>query len=817
MIEVLKYELIKVSTRSFKRIINELKKNERVHSVNIENSCIMHVEYEYEGRLDKELPQLEDYIIRVVKYYDKKSSIKRIDAKEVYRKVLYLKGLDCAHCAAKIENLAKKQLIAEKIVVDFSTGRFIIETYDKEVIEKLIGTVKRITKRVDDKVEVLEGKTARQHQIEEPAKLKPVEKLLFMVGMVIFVAILILEVVYKEIDNLYIFFYILPYALVGYPVLFRFAKNIYRLQIFDENFLTCIASIGAFLTDHAEEAIMVMALYRIGEILQNRAVAHSRKSIQELLNINVKNAKLKIDSDIIEVDVESILPGDIVVVSKGESIPVDGKVVSGRTNIDSKNLTGESLLRSVTVGDEVLSGSVNMDKIIEVKAEKPYGDSLISKIIDLVENASISKGKTENFITKFAKVYTPLVVLIAVLIISSGLIFDFAKISYWVYVAMEFLVISCPCALVISIPLCYFSAIGAASKRGILVKGSNYIEALSKVENIVFDKTGTLTKGQFSITKIVPTCEGVTEEQLLRNVIYAEYYSNHPIGISVVDAYGREKIFPEIISDFSDLVGGSKAVINGNTIMIGNSSLMFANQIDHHVPETDNLVIHVVKNKQYQGYVEIGDVIKEEAADVIKELHEYGMKCYMLTGDSYEIARSVSHTADIDEFHAGLLPDQKVSFVEELKAISDGSTIFIGDGINDAPVIATAEVGIAMGEAGSDATIAISDVVIMGDDLKKTVELLNIARLTRRTVIQNVFLCLFTKFIVMLITLVFGIISTGRPEPIELPLIWAIFSDVGVSLLAILNSLYIMRLYRRKEKMEKALQEETIEEGMIDE
>ncbi len=803
MIEFLKYELIKVSSRSFKRIINELKKNENIQSVTIESNYIMHVEYTFEGPLENVLPSLEEYIVKVLKYYDKKSNINRIDTKEVYRKVLYLKGLDCAHCADKIANLANKQIKAEKIVVDFSTGRFIIETYDKTEIEKLMYTVKRITKRVDDRIEVLESKTARQHQIEEPTKLKAHEIWLFISSMVIFVAILIVDIFVDAIEPYISYICIVPYVLVGYPIIWRFVKNILRLQFFDENCLTCIATIGAFLTEHPEEAIMVMALYRIGELLQNRAVAHSRKSIQELLNLNVKNAKLKIDSDIIEVDVESILPGDIVVVSKGESIPVDGKIISGRTNIDSKNLTGESLLRSVGVGDEVLSGSVNMDKIIEVKAEKPYGDSLISKIIDLVENASISKGKTENFITKFAKVYTPLVVLVAVLIIGCGLIFNIEKIDYWIYVAMEFLVISCPCALVISIPLCYFSAIGAASKRGILVKGSNYIEALSKVENVVFDKTGTLTKGQFSITKVVPTCEGVTEEQLLRNVIYAEYYSNHPIGISVVDAYGRENIFPEIITEFQDLVGGSQAVINGNTILIGNASLMFANQIDHHVPDTDNLVIHVVKNKVYQGYVEIGDVIKDEAEDAIKVLHEYGMKCYMLTGDSYEIARSVANNIDIDEFHASLLPDQKVAFVEELKSISDGRTVFVGDGINDAPVIATADVGIAMGETGSDATIAISDVVIMGDDLNKTVELLNIARLTRRTVIQNICLCLFTKFIVMLITLVFGIISTGRPEPIELPLIWAIFSDVGVSLLAILNSLYIMRLYRKKKDLEE--------------
>ena len=400
---------------------------------------------------------------------------------------------------------------------------------------------------------------------------------------------------------------------------------------------------------------------------------------------------------------------------------------------------------------------------------------MISKIMDLVENATSSKGKAETMITRFAKYYTPIVVFLALMISVLGSIFDTSNFRHWIYTAMEFLVISCPCALVISIPLCYFSSIGTCSRRGILVKGSNYIETLNKV---VFDKTGTITKGVFNVVKVVPMVEEVTEERLLNILIHAEYYSNHPIGISIVDNFGRDKIFPEIITDFQDITGGAKATINGNKILIGNDKLMNANKIELPQIESCNLVVHIVKNKIYQGYVEIGDVIKEEALTTIKYLHKYGKKCFMLTGDSVAIASSVAKQIDVDGYHAELLPHQKVEILEEIKKQSVGKTIFIGDGINDAPVIASADIGIAMGNTGSDATIAIADMVIMGDNLLKINEAFKIAKYTRRKVIQN-------------------------GEKMELPLGIAIFSDVGISLLAILNSLLIMRLYHNKKDLKE--------------
>lgn len=803
MLEVKNYQLLKINnTRNFKRICNEIKKVDYVHSVSVENNkLIMHVEYDTpQVLLEEQLLLIEEQILKAIHEYEKKALIVRIDAKEKYRRVLYLKGLDCAHCAARIESLAKRTIEHEQIIVDFATGRFIIETYNKAVIDMLFQTVNRIAHHVDTRIVVIDSKSNKRQRLEEPKVTSKFGMITFVIGTVILIGLLIASL-FVEVHFL---LYLVPYLLIGHPVLKRFFQNLKTGHFLDETFLMTVASIGAFWTEHASEAVFVVGLYQIGEILQNKAINHSRRSIKDLLDIEVKVAKLKLENEVTEVDVESLMPGDIVIVNKGEMIPADGVIVSGRTNIDTKNLTGESMLRAVEVGNEILSGSVNMGKMIEVKITKPYGDSMISKIMDLVENATSAKGKTETMITSFARYYTPIVVVIAFIISILGALLDFENIKHWIYAAMEFLVISCPCALVISVPLCYFSAIGTSSRNGILVKGSNYIEALNSVENVVFDKTGTITKGVFRVVNAVSIIEDLSTERLLNLLIHTEYYSNHPIGISIVDSLGRENIFPEIISDFQDITGGVKATINGNKVLVGTEKLMNANKIEFPYVNSSNLVIYIVKNKICQGYVEIGDVIKDEAKKVIKDLHSFNKKCYMLTGDTNAIAESVANELGIDGYHAELLPHQKVEIVEQIKKESKGKTIFIGDGINDAPVIASADIGIAMGDAGSDATIAIADMVIMTDNLEKITTSIKIARYTRRKVIQNIAMCLIVKIVVMILAVALGFIVNDNGIRIALPLGVAIFSDVGISLLAILNSLLVLKLTsKKKEKGEQ--------------
>lgn len=801
MLEVKNYQLLKVNnTRNFKRICNEIMKIEKIKSVSIETTTnIMHVEYDFENELTEEfLKEKEELILKAIHEYEKKVVITKIDFQEKYRKVLYLKGLDCAHCASRIESLAKKNMDHEQIIVDFSTGRFIIETYNKATIETLFANVNRIAHRVDDKIIVVDNKTKKEQEVA-PTKSNKKANICFIIGLALFVAI----IAYSIFKYPKWWFYIPSYLLIGYPVILKFFKNLFKGHVLDETFLMTVASIGAFVTKHASEAVMVVALYQIGVYLQNKAINHSRNSIKNLLDFDIKMAKLKLGTEIMEVEVESLMPGDIVIVNKGEIIPADGVVVTGKTNIDTKNLTGESMQRTIDVGSDVLSGSVNMGKMIEIKITKPYGDSLISKIMDLVENATSAKGRTENIITKFAKYYTPIVVCIALAIVVTGATFNLSNVDTWIYAAMEFLVISCPCALVISVPLCYFSSIGIASKRGILVKGSNYIESLNSVKNIVFDKTGTITKGVFTVTNVVSLAEDVSKERLLNILIHAEYYSNHPIGISIVDNHGREKVFPEIITEFQDITGGTKSVINGNNVLVGNDKLMNANKIKFDPVESNNLVVHIVRNKVYLGYVEIGDVIRDEAYETIYKLKKYGYKCYMLTGDTESIASSVANKLGFDGYYAELLPHQKVEKLEEIKSSSKGKTVFVGDGINDAPVIASADVGIAMGNTGSDATIAIADMVIMGDNLTRITESLIISRYTKKKVTENIVFSLLVKFAVMFLAVALSVFHQK-----ELPLGLAIFSDVGVSLLAILNSLLIMKIFKKSTKKQEVIIDE---------
>lgn len=792
-------------------------------------------------RFNKKVKSIEEEILKILKSLNNESTMEYIVSKELYRKVLYLNGLDCGHCAAKIESLAKKNLNYEKLLVDFASYRFIIESSDKEQNDKLIELVTEIAHKVDERIVVTEKvKKDRKEETKSGKVFRIIKTITIILGILALVIgsgvivdfdltrfgeifdhedIVLLDVfkINSFSDNpketWHVVLIMASYVLIGYPVVWSFIKNIFKGKFFDEHSLMTIASIGAIITAHYLEAIAVLGLFQLGEYLQSLAVNRCRKSIEDLLKFDVKNAKLKKDDDILEVGVESVLPDDIIVVTKGEMIPLDGKLVNEKAIVDTKNLTGESLHRVVRKKDTIMAGSICMSDMIEIKVVRPYSESMMSKIMDMVENASTYKAKAENFITKFSKYYTPIILILAVGICLFGYFFEInvynlptfrhsATLFEWIYRSMVFLVISCPCAIVISVPLCFFIGIGISSKRGILIKGSNYLEALNNVDNIIFDKTGTLTKGEFKITDIVPATDQIKKEEVLRNLVYVEFYSKHPIGVSIVDQYGRENVFPEIISEFASVQGGAKAYVNGVKVMVGNYKLMSANKIEVPKVKAHGLVLYVIKNNEYLGYVIIGDEIREEAKEVIKELREAGVKkFYILTGDFQGIAENVGEDVGVDEVYAELLPDEKLQKLQEIKDNNPGSgkTVYVGDGINDAPSIAASDIGFAMGKVGSDATIAIADVVIMSDDLTKLPEVLKVAKVTRRKVISNIVLSLGIKILVVLLSII--------PDA-PLPLWLAIFSDVGVSLIAIFNSIFMMGLFNHKEKEEEIIEDE---------
>lgn len=812
--EVKKYQITKMnSVKGINRIVNEIKKIDTIFNASIDRTTkILIIECnapEQEFKQENYYKKLEDKILKAIRMYEKHAKLVSIDNVEVYRKVLYLNGLDCAYCGTRIENIAKKELNHQRIVVDYPTYRFIIETTDKALVDNLESRVTEIAHKVDERIKVQSAEKGKPRESEIEKTFKKPQVIVIWIGIVIFLIGILTSHILKSNNILGVILVVIGYFMIGHQIILRFFKNLLKGRIFDENFLMTVASIGALITKHYEEAAVVMLLYQFGEFLQNIAVNRTRKSIADLLSYEVQTVKLKLGEEVSEVGVEGVLPDDVIVVSKGEMIPVDGKVCKGKTYLDTKNITGESRARSVDVGDEVMSGSLNIGNIIEVRVTRTYNNSMMTRILDLVENATINKSKAENFITKFSRYYTPIVVFIAALILTGGVVASFINKSVdwtdWVYVAMEFLVISCPCALVISVPLSFFCAIGVASKRGILIRGSNYLEAMYHVENIVFDKTGTLTKGEFNITEIVPA-EGYRMEDVKRLFIYTEYYSEHPIGKSVVEAYGKENVLTEIISEFQPLQGGARAVINGSHILIATTKLAKREKLTFPEVLDPNLVVYVFKEKTYIGYVVVGDTIREEAFDTLSSLRQGGIsKTYMLTGDTKAIAENVANMLQIDEVFSDLLPDQKVEYMDKIKESTKsklGTTAYVGDGINDAPVIASSDVGIAMGDTASDATISISDIVIMTNDLNKLVELQHIAKKTRHKVVENIVFALGIKIIVMIIALVL------HGDAFTMSLWLAIFSDVGVSLLAILNSLRLMRMFGKQLKIDQGEKED---------
>lgn len=577
--------------------------------------------------------------------------------------------------------------------------------------------------------------------------------------------------------------YLIPYGIIGWDVLWRAIRNIKNGQVFDENFLMSVATVGAFGCGEYPEAVAVMLFYQVGELFQSVAVDRSRKSISALMDIRPDYANMERNGELVQVDPEEVSVGDVIVVKAGERVPLDGTVLEGTSSLDTAALTGESLPRDVQAGDEVVSGCVNLTGVLHVKVNKPFGESTVAKILDLVENSSSKKAKAENFITKFARYYTPAVVFAALALAALPPLLGMGPWLMWVQRALNFLVVSCPCALVISIPLSFFGGIGGASKQGILVKGGNYLEVLAQAGIVVFDKTGTLTKGSFEVTAV--HSQQVSEGELLELAALAERFSDHPISRSI-QAACQFAPDPNRVIDAKEIAGhGVQAVVDGKTVLAGNQKLMD----QFHIPFEDachhvGTIIHVAVDGVYMGHIVISDQVKEGAKETLRDLKAAGMrKTVMLTGDSQAVGQAVARQLGLDEVHAELLPGDKVDQVERLLQSKrpKEQLVFVGDGINDAPVLSRADIGVAMGAMGSDAAIEAADIVLMDDDLKKLPVAVRIARKTLRIVRENIVFALAVKFLVLILS------ALGKAN-----MWWAVFADVGVSVIAILNSMRML-------------------------
>ena len=579
--------------------------------------------------------------------------------------------------------------------------------------------------------------------------------------------------------------YVIAYIIVGYDIVLKAVRNIFKGKVFDENFLMTVATIGAFCIGEFPEAVAVMLFYQIGELFQSYAVDRSRKSVASLMDIRPDYANVYREDEIERVDPDEVNIGEIILVKPGEKIPLDGIVVDGESMLNTQALTGESVPRKVTVNDEVLSGCINNDGILKIKVSKEFEESTVSKILDLVENASSRKSKSENFISKFAKYYTPIVVIVSVaLAVIPPLVIKEALFSDWLYRALSFLVVSCPCALVISIPLSFFGGIGAASKIGVLIKGSNYLEALASAEIVVCDKTGTLTEGVFKVQKI--DAIGYSDDELLRYAAYAEGFSNHPISISLKQAYNKE-INEKLVTETQEISGkGVLAKVDGKMVLVGNEKIMKEYNIKFQKSEETGTIVYVAINDEFAGTILIADKIKEDSYKAVKLFKNNNVrKVVMLTGDRDNISESVANELNLDEYHAELLPQDKVSWVEKLMAqkSSGGKLIFVGDGINDAPVLALSDIGVAMGGLGSDAAIEAANVVIMTDEPSKIANSVQISKKTMRIVKQNIVFAIAVKIGVLIFS-AFGVSTMWE----------AVFADVGVSVLAIVNALRVLRI-----------------------
>ena len=709
--------------------------------------------------------------------------------------MLSIEGLDCPNCAAKVERKINTLEGIKEATVDF-LGKKIVVLADEISENELVELIQTEVDKIEDGVKVFVPKVQAGESSSEEEDTGKIKKKLLIGGILFVLGIFVPKTLF--IPKLAVF--LVSYLVIGGDVLLSAFKNILNGQVFDENFLMAIATIGAFAIGEYPEGVAVMLFYQLGELLQGIAVNNSRKSIVSLMDIRPDYANIKVGEGIKKVSPEEIKVGEIIVVKPGEKVPLDGKIVKGVSTFDTSALTGESLPREAKAGDDVLSGFINKNGLIEIQVAKVFSESTVSKILYLMENAGSKKSKTENFITKFARYYTPAVVITALIVaIFPPLLIQGATFSDWIYRALIFLVVSCPCALVISIPLGFFGGIGGASRHGILIKGTNYLEVLNNLESVVMDKTGTLTKGIFKVTEV--NAENnikindfqnnkteLTKPLLLKYAAHIEKFSNHPIAQSIVAEYENSvsKVDENVVKDFEEISGfGIKVNINNHQFLAGNSKLMNLENITFDKKENLGTAIYLAADGKYIGNILISDEVKEDSARAIKGMKENGVKeIVMLTGDNEAIGKNIAEKLGIDKVFTELLPNEKVEKLEEIyKTKSEkGKVAFVGDGINDAPVLARADLGIAMGGAGSDAAIEAADVVIMNDEPSKIVTAIKIAKKTKEIVWQNITVAFAIKIVVMALGL-FGDATMWE----------AVFADVGVALLAVLNATRVLR------------------------
>lgn len=720
------------------------------------------------------------------------------------KRKLVLEGLDCANCALKIENGVQKIDGVSACSVNFANQTLTLEM-SSDRSDDILEQTKMKIRTLEPGIKVLDYGAASKpnhahhqdhshdhsteaaedghgHTHDHAAESIKVMVARLITGLAIGAAAFALPLS-EELEWI---LFLVAYLIVGGDIVFKALKNIVRGQVFDEYFLMSIATVGAFMIGEYPEGVAVMLFYQVGELFQSIAVNRSRKSIGALMDIRPDFANLKSDDEIRRVSPEEVRIGDFIVVRPGEKVPLDGKVIEGLSAMDTSALTGESLPREVAAGDDVLSGFMNKNGVLTIEVTKEFGESTVAKILDLVENASSKKAPTENFITKFARYYTPFVVIVAVLLaILPPLLFSGETFADWVYRALVFLVISCPCALVVSIPLGFFGGIGASSKNGVLVKGSNYLEALNDVKYVVFDKTGTLTKGAFKVNGIYPQ-NGWTEQELLRHAAFAEMHSTHPIAQSIREAYGQE-LNEEWVASYNEISGhGIQVRFEGREVLAGNAKLMNQENIKFTAPSELGTIVHVAIDKQYAGYLVIADEVKADSAQAIRLLKNLGIKkIVMLTGDIKAVGEAVGKKLGVDEVRSELLPQHKVEELEKIdrQKSSKEKIAFVGDGINDTPVLARADVGVAMGGLGSDAAIEAADIVIMTDEPSKLASAIKIAKRTRRIVWQNIIFAMLVKAVFLLLG-AFGVATMWE----------AVFSDVGVTLLAVLNAMRVLKI-----------------------
>jgi Cd2+/Zn2+-exporting ATPase len=687
----------------------------------------------------------------------------------------HLNNLDCANCAARIEQGVQQLPGVQFASVNFATSTLHIEAQDYSRIADTIYSI-------EPEVEVMAG-SEPENEIDS----KEVRDVIFIaISILLFIIGLVFEADLQDTPYRVGEFIIFgaAYLISGASVLLRAWKNIRQNNWFDETFMMSVSTLGAIIIDEFPEAVVVMLFFQIGEFIQRRSVDRSRSSIRALMDIRPDEANVKVGEEIRTVPPEQVKVGESILIRPGEKIPLDGIVEDGHSQVDLSVLTGESIPASVRKGEAVFAGSINQTGLITVEVTKPFEQSSVARMLELVQNAAARKAKTQRFITRFAQVYSPIMVGIAFAVaLIPPLIISGETFSTWVYRALVLLVVSCPCALVISIPLGYFGGVGGASRRGILVKGANFLDVLADVKTVVFDKTGTLTRGVFNVTKIVPY-DGWDKEALLKLAAQAESQSNHPVANSIKRAYGKDDLV-QIPESFEEVVGyGVRVRLNGNLVVVGNDPFMHEENIPHINCDVPGTIVHVAVDSDYAGYLVVSDEMKPDSSAAIKQLNQIGIQnVTMLSGDREDVAKQVSEELGLSEYHAELLPEEKVTVMAEmLETPHEGRIAFVGDGINDAPALGQSDVGIAMGAFGSDAAIEVADVVLMTDSPTKVVEAIQIGRRTRKIVWQNIYLALGIKAIFILLG-TFGIASMWE----------AVFADVGVTILAVLNATRVLK------------------------